>query len=40
VKNCDRIIVLDGGQIKEVGNYFELMDKKGYFYSIANRQLA
>ncbi|SCY30917.1 NHLP bacteriocin export ABC transporter permease/ATPase subunit [Alkaliphilus peptidifermentans] len=40
VKNCDRIIVLDNGEIKETGNYEELINRKGVFYQIAERQLA
>lgn len=40
VKNCDRIIVLDHGEIKEMGSYEVLMRKKGVFYAIAERQLA
>jgi len=38
--NCDRIIVLDKGIIVEIGNYEELMLKKGLFYSMAGRQIA
>jgi ATP-binding cassette subfamily C protein len=39
VKNCDRIIVLDRGEIKEMGNYEMLMKKRGIFYDLAKRQL-
>lgn len=39
IKNCDRIIVLDKGEIKETGSYEELMKKRGTFYKIAQRQL-
>ena len=39
VINCDRIIVLDKGQIVEEGNYEQLMEKKGLFYNLAYRQL-
>jgi ATP-binding cassette subfamily C protein len=35
VVNCDRIIVMDNGQICEQGTYQELMDKKGVFYQLA-----
>ncbi|MCC8098425.1 MAG: NHLP bacteriocin export ABC transporter permease/ATPase subunit, partial [Eubacterium sp.] len=38
VMNCDRIIVLDKGGIAEAGTYRELMDKKGLFYNMADRQ--
>jgi NHLM bacteriocin system ABC transporter ATP-binding protein len=40
VKNCDRIIVLDQGTIKEKGTYEELMTQKGVFFELAKRQLA
>lgn len=33
ITHCDRIFVLDNGQIIESGSYQELMDKKGAFYS-------
>lgn len=38
--NCDRIIVIDKGEIVEEGNYEELMAKRGLFYNMAQRQLA
>lgn len=38
--NCDRIIVIDKGEITEAGNYDELMEKGGTFYEMAQRQLA
>ena len=38
--NCDRIIVIDKGEIKEEGNYEELMAEGGIFYEMAQRQLA
>lgn len=38
--NCDRIIVIDKGEIVEEGNYQELMAKGGVFYNMAQRQLA
>jgi ATP-binding cassette subfamily C protein len=39
VKECDRICVLDKGMIVEVGSYDELMDKKGFFYDLVERQI-
>ena len=39
VKDCDRIIVMEKGTIAEEGTFDELMDKKGYFYGSARRQL-
>lgn len=38
--NCDRIIVLKGGLIEEMGNFDELMAKKGLFYELASRQIS
>lgn len=38
VRNCDRIIVMDAGKIVEMGNYEELMSRKGLFYELAKRQ--
>ena len=35
VVNCDRIIVMDNGQIAEQGTYEELMTRKGVFYQLA-----
>ncbi len=40
IKDCDRIIVLDNGQIAEEGTYKDLMDKKGLFYELAIRQVS
>lgn len=39
VMNCDRIFVLEKGQVIEQGSYQELMDRKGRFYELAVRQL-
>lgn len=38
VKDCDRIIVLDGGCIAEEGNFAQLMEKKGLFWQLARMQ--
>ena len=38
IKNCDRIIVLDGGKIIEDGTYDELLAKDGYFAELVARQ--
>ena len=38
IKQCDRIIVLDGGKIVEDGNYDQLINQKGYFYELVERQ--
>ena len=37
VEKCDRIIVLEGGQVVEDGKFVELKQKqKGYFAQLAN----
>ena len=34
VKNADMILVLDNGRIVEQGKHNELLNKKGYYYSV------
>lgn len=38
IKNADRIIMLDGGKIIEEGDYQTLIDKKGEFAELVDRQ--
>ena len=38
IRHCDRILVLDGGQIVEDGTYDELIDKGGFFSELVERQ--
>ena len=38
VKNCDRILVVDGGKIAEEGTYDELIAKNGLFAELVERQ--
>ena len=38
IRNCDRIIVLDGGKIIEDGTYDQLIEKKGFFAELVERQ--
>ena len=38
IKNADRIIMLEGGKIIEEGNYQTLIDKKGKFAELVERQ--
>ena len=38
IKQCDRILVLDGGRIVEDGTYDELIAKKGQFAELVARQ--
>lgn len=39
VRSCDRILVLKGGHIVEEGDYDSLMERKGYFYELVNKQI-
>ena len=34
VRNADRIVVMDEGRVKEVGNHDALMDRKGLYYEL------
>lgn len=36
LKRYDRIIVVRGGKVAELGTFDELIDKRGYFYSLYN----
>ena len=38
LRNADRLVILDGGRIVEVGTHNELMDKKGIFYDLVQLQ--
>ncbi len=38
IKNCDRILVLDGGRIIEEGSYTSLIEKNGFFADLVKRQ--
>ena len=38
IRQCDRIIVLDGGRIIEDGTYDELINKGGFFAELVERQ--
>ncbi len=38
IRNCNRIIVMDGGKIIEDGTYEELIVKKGFFAELVERQ--
>lgn len=40
IRNCDRILVMDQGQIVEEGSYDQLMEQKGLFYTLASRQIS
>jgi ATP-binding cassette subfamily B protein len=38
IRNCDRILVLDGGKIIEEGTYESLIAKGGFFAELVERQ--
>lgn len=38
IKQCDRIVVIDGGKIVEDGTYEELINKNGMFVDLVKRQ--
>lgn len=39
IKHCDNIIVLDHGEIEEMGTHQELIDKKGTYFELFQQQL-
>jgi ATP-binding cassette subfamily B protein len=39
VRNADKIVVLDGGQIIETGNHGSLIEKRGAYYNLVKNQL-
>lgn len=38
IKNCDRIVVIEHGAIKEMGSHQELIAKKGHYYNLYRKQ--
>lgn len=38
LRNCARLVVIDNGEIVEMGTHRELMDKKGAFYDLVKAQ--
>lgn len=38
VKNCDKIVVLDRGGVKEEGSHSDLMDLKGLYHTLWTKQ--
>ena len=38
IKNCDKIMYIDDGGIKECGTHEELMAKKGLYYKLNTAQ--
>jgi ATP-binding cassette subfamily B protein len=39
IKNADKILVLDKGEIIEQGNHHYLMEKKGIYFELYEKQL-
>ncbi len=39
IRDADRIMVLDGGTIPEIGTHRELMEKKGIYYEMVTSQM-
>ena len=40
IKSADRIVVIDAGEVAEIGSFEELMRKDGLFASLVQRQTA
>jgi ATP-binding cassette subfamily B protein len=38
IRNADLILVMDHGDIVEIGNHEELMEKKGFYHNLYNSQ--
>ena len=38
IKNCDQILVIDGGRVKEKGSHEELLQTKGHYANLYNSQ--
>ena len=38
IKQCDRIVVIDGGRIVEDGTYDDLISAQGFFAELVARQ--
>lgn len=38
IRHCDRVLVIDGGEVIEEGSYEQLIEKGGYFAELVERQ--
>ena len=39
IRNADKIGVIDGGKLVELGTHQELIAKRGFYYNLVNAQL-
>ncbi|MFN2283256.1 MAG: hypothetical protein ACK2UQ_02475, partial [Anaerolineae bacterium] len=39
IRNADRIVALEGGRIREIGNHQELLSRGGLYSQLYQRQL-
>jgi ABC-type multidrug transport system fused ATPase/permease subunit len=39
IMNCNRIVVLENGEVCEMGSHLELMEKNGVYKSLVERQI-
>lgn len=40
IRDCDKIMIVDNGEIKELGTHQELLDLKGYHYKLYTAQFS
>ncbi|MFT4970465.1 MAG: ABC-type multidrug transport system fused ATPase/permease subunit, partial [Chitinophagales bacterium] len=38
IKNCDKIVVIEHGKIKEMGSHAQLIEQKGHYYDLYMKQ--
>ncbi len=38
IENCDKIVVLGDGGVKELGSHYSLLEKKGLYYELWKQQ--
>jgi ATP-binding cassette subfamily B protein len=39
VKNADQIVVMDKGEVIEIGNHYDLLERRGSYYNLVKNQL-
>ena len=40
VINANRIFVMKAGEVQEIGDHHELLERKGYYYELIEKQLS